>query len=415
MEELQITTPERIEDHYINFESLKTGQLFYFDDFSSNFCMLNIVKDNTLYFNVYSFSDGRLIGNNYQQIIKNSLQTEISLIEDNSIVKKYTDLKELQDNVESFQDVILNNYRLRREKIEGFKSLGVRKALEDVIKHHFTSDNYEINIDYESLKIILKYNDITITNSEGNSHFIKSMFVRIVYNLVSNKFINSLYGKAGELSVKELNCGYVHSHMPGNVSDWGKFCLGSSEITGILADLSINEFNDAKFDLLLYNLEEYIKWESLEGGPHFKIKDLNYGSNNILCITDESISEVHKSFIRNTSKFNTMFDYSINKIKINIDDLLITNILDVCPNQYRGMYINDTFIKNLNYDQLISIAEDKLDSKDQFKFKDKIYPIMYVEEGLEEEEKLVPHNDIVNGVIEKLENQINNHFLINLK
>jgi hypothetical protein len=79
------------------------------------------------------------------------------------------------------------------------------------------------------------------------------------------------------------------------------------------------------------------------------------------------------------------------------------------------MYINDTFIKNLNYDQLISIAEDKLDSKDQFKFKDKIYPIMYVEEGLEEEEKLVPHNDIVNGVIEKLENQINNHFLINLK
>jgi len=219
MEELQITTPERIEDHYINFESLKTGQLFYFDDFSSNFCMLNTVKDNALYFNVYNFDDGLLIGNNYRQVIKNSLQTEILLIEDNSIVKKYTDLRDLQDNVESFQERILNNYQLRREKIESFKSLGVRKALEDVIKHHFTSDNYEINVNGGNLRIILKYNDITITNSEGDSHFIKSMFVKLTYDLSNNKFVNLLYGKGGELSVKELNCGYVHSHIPSNVSD----------------------------------------------------------------------------------------------------------------------------------------------------------------------------------------------------
>ena len=415
MEELQITTPERIEDHYINFESLKTGQLFYFDDFSSNYCMLNTVKDNALYFNVYSFNDGILIGNNYKQVIKTSLQTEILLIEDNSIVKKYTDLRNLETEVDTFQQTVLDNYQLRREKIESFKSLGVRKALEDVIKHHFTSDNYEINVSGGDLHIILKYNDITITNSEGDSHFIKSMFVKLIYNLSNNKFVNLLYGKGGELSVKELNCGYVHSHIPSNVSNWGKFCLGSSEITGILADLSMNEFNDAKFDLLLYNLAEYIKWESLEGGPHFKIKQLNYGSNNILRITDETISEIHKSFIRNTSKFNTMFDYSINKIKVNIDDLLINSISYNCPIEYKGTYVNDSFIKNLNYDELIERAEDSLDSKDQFKFKDKTYPMMYIEEGLNEQEKLVPHNDIVNGVVEKLENQINNHFLINLK
>ena len=415
MEELQITTPERIEDHYINFESLKTGQLFYFDDFSSNYCMLNTVKNNTLYFNVYSFDDGRLIGNNYQQPIKNSLQTEILLIEDNSIVKKYTDLRDLQDKVETFQQTILDNYELRREKIESFKSLGVRKALEDVIKHHFTSDNYEINVNGGNLNIILKYNDIIITNSEGDSHFIKSMFVKITYNLTNNKFINLLYGKGGELSVKELNCGYVHSHIPGNVSDWGKFCLGSSEITGILADLSMNEFNDAKFDLLLYNLAEYIKWESLEGGPHFKIKQLNYGSNHILRINDDTINGVFTSFKNHKSKFNTMFDYSVNKIKINIDDLLINSISDICPSDYKGIYVNDTFIKNLNYDQLVEVAEDKLDSKDQFKFKDKTYPMMYIEEGLNEQEKLVPHNDVVNGIVERLENQINNHFLIKLK
>ena len=74
MEELQITTPETVEDLYINFESLKTGQLFYFQDFPSNYCMVNTVIDNILYFNTYSLDNGRLIGNNFKQAIKESLQ-----------------------------------------------------------------------------------------------------------------------------------------------------------------------------------------------------------------------------------------------------------------------------------------------------------------------------------------------------
>ena len=414
MEELQITTPEKIEDLYINFESLKTGQLFYFDDFPSAYCMVNTVIDNILYFNTYALENGRLTGNNFKQAIKESLQTNILLINDDSIVGKYTNYRNLESEINNFENRTYNNFELRRDKIINFKSLSDIKALEDVVKHHFTSDNYEItNVEDNYLDIVLKYNDITLTNSEGNSHFIKSIFIKIKFNKTTKRFDNGIQGIRGDLSVKELNSKYSHSHLRTSQNSWSTFCLGSSEIAGILADLNSANFNDAKFDLLLYNLEEYIKWESIEGGPYFRISNLNYGeSTRETSFSSETLDEIYEDFLSEELLFNTTFDVSLKKIKVVNDDLFIKNLSAVCPESAKGKYINGTFVKNLTYDAIVRIAKIVLSDKTSFTFKNKKYPKMYIEDTLTDDaSELVPQKSVVKEIIEKLETKINNHFL----
>lgn len=414
MEELQITTPETIEDLYINFESLKTGQLFYFNDFPSAYCMVNTVIDNILYFNTYSLENGRLTGNNFQQIIKESLQTNILLINDDSIGETYTNYRDLENEIQDFENKTYNDFELRRDKIINFKSLRDIKALEDVIKHHFTSDNYEINnVENNYLNIVLKYNDITLTNSEGSSHFIKSIFIKLRFNKITKRFDNSIQGVRGDLSVKELNSGYSHSHLRTSQNFWTTFCLGSSEIAGILTDLNDDNFNDAKFDLLLYNLEEYIKWESIEGGPYFRIANLNYGeSTREMSFTNETLNEIYEDFLSEELLFNTTFDVSLKKIKIVNDDLFIKNLSAVCPESAKGKYINGTFVKNLTYDAIVRKAKSFLENKTFFIFKNEKYPKMYIEDTLADDAtELVPQKSVVNHVIEKIETKINNHFL----
>ena len=413
MEELQITTPETIEDLYINFNSLTTGQLFYFNDFPNGYCVVNTVKDNIIYFKMHSLDNGRCIGSNYQQPINESLQTKIALINDTSIVKTYDDYKKLEYKIETFEQTIYDDFELRRNKIINFKSLSDIKSLEDVIKHHFTSDNYEITNNGEFLNIVLKYNNITITNSEEGSHFIKSIFVKLIFNKNNKKFNSTIEGVRGDLSVKELNSGYNHSHLRTGTNGWTVFCLGSSEIAGIITDLNMHEFNDAKFDLLLYNLEEYIKWESLEGGPYFRISNLNYGERmRETVFSDQEVTEIYEDFVSEQQPFNTTFDVSLKKIKVVNDDLFIKHLSDICPESAKGKYINGTFVKNLNYDEILRKAKSVFQDKTNFKFKNETYPKMYIEDSLKDEAtELVPQKTIVNGVIEKLESHINNHFL----
>jgi hypothetical protein len=414
MEELQITTPETVEDLYINFESLKTGQLFYFDDFPSCYCTVNTVIDNILYFNTYDLDSNERTGNNFRQPIKESLQTNILLIYDDSIIRKYTDYKKLENEIQDFQNRIYDDFELRRDKIINFKSLSDIKALEDVIKHHFTSDNYEItNVENNYLDIVLKYNDITLTNSEGSSHFIKSIFIKLRFNKITKRFDNSMQGIRGDLSVKELNSGYSHSHLRTSQNSWSPFCLGSSEIAGILTDLNDDNFNDAKFDLLLYNLEEYIKWESIEGGPYFRIANLNYGeSTRETSFSSETLNEIYEDFLSEELLFNTTFDVSLKKIKVVNDDLFIKNLSDVCPVSAKGKYINGTFVKNLTYDAIVRKAKIVLSDKTFFTFKNEKYPKMYIEDTLADDAtELVPQKSVVNHVIEKIETKINNHFL----
>jgi hypothetical protein len=87
----------------------------------------------------------------------------------------------------------------------------------------------------------------------------------------------------------EKRSGYKHSHLSsGSSSDYqfSLFCLGSSSsIAFSLTELSIN-FTLERFELFLYELSAYVKYESLEGGPFIRMENIgkygnqHYGSEN---------------------------------------------------------------------------------------------------------------------------------------
>lgn len=124
--------------------------------------------------------------------------------------------------------------------------------------------------------IIIRFPKVEISNSNKNKATIYDLFVRITidkdyqfrgYQMCVTSFTPSTF-----LS------GYSHSHMRAfNVNSYfpafHDVCLGEGPLAMSLAKRTkLNVIND--FKLLIYNIKEYVKWESLEGGPFIRIADI---------------------------------------------------------------------------------------------------------------------------------------------
>lgn len=94
------------------------------------------------------------------------------------------------------------------------------------------------------------------------------------------KIIPYFYGVRTSFTQFEVNRNYSFSHLPSNdINDFlsarpKKFCLGSSEMNQI--PLLINAYPEEYnyFKLLLLQAKEYVKWESLDGGPYIKLNNI---------------------------------------------------------------------------------------------------------------------------------------------
>lgn len=125
------------------------------------------------------------------------------------------------------------------------------------------------------LTILVKFPKLTIVNSRKNKHDIKDLFVKI--NLRSDTTLDpSLLGIRTTLEKDEYFSGYLHSHLPHptwNPYMFLRFCLGSGEITQVLALLA-NGFTEPNFTLFCIHLNNYVRWESIEGMPHKHIENI---------------------------------------------------------------------------------------------------------------------------------------------
>jgi hypothetical protein len=179
-------------------------------------------------------------------------------------------------------------------------------------------------------KIILRFPEITIKNSRRGSHEIRDLYVMtrycqditslailylvsdpedklirhpelITYDSMYVKFDNytisgnTLDGMRETLSIYEKSSMYSHSHLPrgatanGYELKWARFCLGSGDIIPTMSSLS-NTYNANLFNLFLYQIDAYVKWESIEGTPHIRIDTINQGGrlNQLPNISDNT-------------------------------------------------------------------------------------------------------------------------------
>lgn len=221
----------------------------------------------------------------------------------------------------------------------------------------------EKKIKIELVGIIVKFPEVTITNSKKKRHLIKDLFIRTRFRVHQNVLgIEGVYGTRTTLTHAEHNSRYLHSHLgrhrlePSNkYFKFNRFCTGSGSINIAIADLNAQGFNEDRFISYLLNLGTLASWESLEGVPYVRIASIN------------NLREGAREFNTNRTVLSAFMIAFKRKLidtgfKPRLDFKLEPNGVSVIDND-----IYDTFI------QSITLTESERDCLLCFKSEDGVY------------------------------------------
>ena len=180
---------------------------------------------------------------------------------------------------------------------QGFIPVGSEENLHEMIKifeQKFQGNQdlaFEVKEEGDCFKLYpyfkVLYPEIEITNTNKEKHTIKNLVVvfSLKWDFSFKKWnIEEMTGLRLTLSYLELSRSYSHSHLSSNnlTSNFKsmtstKFCLGSSTLGMSIAEYnteSNKEQSNLVLEGILYTLDTYVTWESLEGVPHNYIHSL---------------------------------------------------------------------------------------------------------------------------------------------
>lgn len=124
------------------------------------------------------------------------------------------------------------------------------------------------------LVLLVYYPEVTITNSAGRTHPIKELYVKVALSEVGTLDSKFTIHRTC-LSEDEIRSKYIHSHVlpksyyhidGTNYHGCETVCLGSGELESTLS-LLYDNFDRDYFELFFHQLDTFVAWESLEGGP----------------------------------------------------------------------------------------------------------------------------------------------------
>ena len=216
----------------------------------------------------------------------------------------------------------------RNNRLKGFFNIEKTDAIEfaNTIDQMFTllnthyPDAWDIHIDtlnsrstvINAIKIIIKFPQITITNSRNESHEIKDLYVVLPIRLNANNniIVGRLEGTRGRISFAEKKSSYAHSHLQPNsfLTSYQykttSFCLGSGPLKDILDRIEMNNMRIEDFEAILVFIDDFVKWESIEGVPYIYISNISEVSTRYELYM-ESLD--FKQYIENTSIPNLIY------------------------------------------------------------------------------------------------------------
>lgn len=290
-------------------------------------------------------------------------------------------------------------------EFESYKNYDIiTKCLDDIYKDLWdfvpTSvlRTYSFPATDSKFQLLIRFPEIKITNSFEREHTIKELYVAVPLK-VKNKEIylnGDLYGMRAYFSEKEYLSSYRHSHLPTGNSffSFGCFCLGSGQIIISINNLR-ESLDDINFFSFLVNLKYYLTWESLEGGPHIKMENLNNVGSEIIksTICNEPIF-FHKSEFKITNITpiisNDLIDYDFNELEEKLTEWVINS------KQYNSYLVNKDFDTDKYYNS-IDVYRSRLFS--DIKSSSNIIFKGSIIQGLVEKEKVVVNNSTTRKVI----------------
>jgi hypothetical protein len=165
-----------------------------------------------------------------------------------------------------------------------------RTTVETVKKTNLVGYKYEVlerrqvNIQFHP---VIYFDELHITNSNGNEHVIRDLYVRIHMDINEGQLsMLNLSGTRGTVTIAEWINNYFHSHISwykdsddpdrpyhNYQNEWCNFCLGEGHIRDMMVDIG-NDFDCDLFQMILIHIKDMMEWESLEGVPYRNIDKL---------------------------------------------------------------------------------------------------------------------------------------------
>lgn len=196
--------------------------------------------------------------------------------------------------------------------------------------------------------VIIKFPELTITNSSKYIHLLKDLYVRIpIFIRDTGLEIKTIEGTRLTLSDSEINNSYYHSHLPQSTqpSKFETFCTGVGEINNLTSLLN-SGFDEDLFKMYLMHLETFVGWESIEGTPYRYIKSLIESTDVVKSVPISTLPTNYNRIITHLKvhpSLKSKVQWKINRNKYEVVDNLALE--EMLMEVFRG-YDNYLCIKN---------------------------------------------------------------------
>lgn len=211
-------------------------------------------------------------------------------------------------------------------------------------------DKWDVQLVGERYHIIIHFPHITVSNGKNMTTDIQDLYVKLEFNQANWTCATSMEGRRGTFTYPQYKSSYSHSHLPRSTGgSWGRFCLGSSEMSAIQAEWRMDghAFDIIEFELWMYQLDAYVRWESLGGGPHIRMASISvtgaetsisdrYKSQALFCfvkVARENDLSFPLDYDKSTSRF-TISEIELEKFILKHEELLTTYDNLIVPNRW---------------------------------------------------------------------------------
>lgn len=339
------------------------------------------------------------------------------------------------------------------------------ESMIDILSKLYGSD-YELSKVGSGYELVIKFPEITIQNSKGNSHKIFDLYFGFKFQIDEEKmrfqFRSQPYGWRGKYQLNEAGSWYHHSHLhSGNYSPGNNyFCLGTGPIAQLFMMYqesfkqfsTVNDFEDFFFSVCLL-INGYVAWESIEGVPYYQISNLvkisdtesqqeftnpvskdevknyyislrGFSGGQHRAFAEKVLERAQFSFDPNTLKFKIINEPTIDAKDVdgvydNHYEYDCCFLKKVQGNQYQIKRIYRGQRSNYSYEELLQNAETFVSKIGTFRFKGKtIKPELILEKNQKSKEDNKENDEtgvyhIHPQVITLLESHLTDNFIKN--
>ena len=207
--------------------------------------------------------------------------------------KKFIESKGKVFGTKKKSSAIKSTSEIKRKLVKRFQQAEKNiEMLKNIVGSVYDEDMFEViyslnfHLYEDFFEIYVQLPNLIIKNSIELEHKIDNLVVRLEgeYHKEDDTFSlrNWLYGSRLVTTEKDLLSEYTHSHIPSGSYSFNSFCMGYSHF---LSDVS----HIGAFDLeaAIVALHDHVAWESLEGGPHFKMEYIGYRGTGANIENDE--------------------------------------------------------------------------------------------------------------------------------